>query len=137
MGCGQPDGRDIRNGRRLLGRHRGGADTGRAVFDHYADWPTAVMAPWPSPSTGYNLQVNTHLATTNWVAPVESVIGRGQPKSKQHKETSRSQVLELKCAAAKIFCNRQPWLPYLRLYAKQDFFEFTCLELVCPCRLHN
>jgi hypothetical protein len=99
--------------------------------------PTAVMAPWPSPSTGYNLQVNTHLATTNWVAPVESVIGRGQPKSKQHKETSRSQVLELKCAAAKIFCNRQPWLPYLRLYAKQDFFEFTCLELVCPCRLHN
>jgi len=28
---------------------------------------TAVVS-WPSPSTGFNLQVNTNLATTNWVA---------------------------------------------------------------------
>jgi len=27
-----------------------------------------ALVSWPSPSTGFNLQVNTNLATTNWVA---------------------------------------------------------------------
>jgi hypothetical protein len=35
---------------------------------------------WTSPSTGYNLQVNTHLATTNWVAPVETIQDNGAIK---------------------------------------------------------
>ncbi len=35
---------------------------------------------WTSPSTGYNLQVNTNLATTNWVAPAESVTDNGTIK---------------------------------------------------------
>ena len=37
---------------------------------------TAIVY-WPSPSTGFNLQVNTNLATTNWVTPAEPVIGDG------------------------------------------------------------
>jgi hypothetical protein len=32
-----------------------------------------TMVYWPSPSTGYNPQVNTNLATTNWVTPSEAV----------------------------------------------------------------
>ena len=35
---------------------------------------------WASPSTGYNLQVNTNLATANWVAPAESVTDNGTIK---------------------------------------------------------
>ena len=35
---------------------------------------------WPSPSTGYNLQVNTNFATTNWVMPAETVTGNGTIK---------------------------------------------------------
>ena len=35
---------------------------------------------WPSPSTGYNLQVNTNLATTNWVTPSETVQDNGTIK---------------------------------------------------------
>ena len=35
---------------------------------------------WPSPSTGYNLQVNTNLATGNWVTPAESVTDNGTIK---------------------------------------------------------
>jgi len=39
---------------------------------------TAVVY-WPSPSTGFNLQVNTNLATTNW-APAASVTDNGSIK---------------------------------------------------------
>jgi hypothetical protein len=39
-----------------------------------------AMIYWPSPSTGYNLQVNTNLATTNWVTPAESVTDNGTIK---------------------------------------------------------
>ena len=35
---------------------------------------------WPSPSTGWNLQVNTNLVTTNWVTPAESVQDNGTIK---------------------------------------------------------
>lgn len=35
---------------------------------------------WPSPSTGYNLQVNTSLSTTNWDTPAESVTDNGTIK---------------------------------------------------------
>jgi hypothetical protein len=37
---------------------------------------TAVVA-WPSPSTGWNLQANTNLNTTNWIAPSESISDNG------------------------------------------------------------
>jgi hypothetical protein len=36
-----------------------------------------VMVSWPSLSTGFNLQVNTELATTNWVTPAETVQDNG------------------------------------------------------------
>lgn len=35
---------------------------------------------WPSPSTGWNLQVNTNLATTNWATPAEPVQDNGTIK---------------------------------------------------------
>ena len=35
---------------------------------------------WPSPSTGFNLQVSTNLATTNWITPAESVTDNGTIK---------------------------------------------------------
>ena len=35
---------------------------------------------WPSPSTGWNLQVNTNLVSTNWVTPAESVTDNGTIK---------------------------------------------------------
>ena len=35
---------------------------------------------WSSPSTGYNLQVNTNLATASWVTPAESVTDNGTIK---------------------------------------------------------
>jgi hypothetical protein len=38
------------------------------------------MVYWLSPSMGYNLQVNTNLATTNWVSPTESVTDNGTIK---------------------------------------------------------
>lgn len=40
---------------------------------------TAVVY-WPSPSTGYNLQVNLNLSTTNWAIPAESVQDNGTIK---------------------------------------------------------
>jgi len=36
-----------------------------------------AMVYWSSPATGYNLQVNTDLATTNWVTPSEAVTDNG------------------------------------------------------------
>jgi hypothetical protein len=35
---------------------------------------------WPSPSTGFNLQVNTDLGTTNWLTPFESITDNGTIK---------------------------------------------------------
>jgi hypothetical protein len=39
-----------------------------------------VVVSWPSPSTGFSLQQNTGLNTTNWVAPSESVTDDGTNK---------------------------------------------------------
>lgn len=39
-----------------------------------------AMVYWTSPSTGYNLQVNTNLATTNWVTLLETVTDDGTNK---------------------------------------------------------
>ncbi len=36
-----------------------------------------VIVSWPSPSTGFNIEENTSLATTNWIAPVETVVDDG------------------------------------------------------------
>jgi hypothetical protein len=41
---------------------------------------TTAMVYWSSPATGYNLRVNTNLATTNWVAPSETVTDDGTIK---------------------------------------------------------
>jgi hypothetical protein len=38
------------------------------------------MVYWPSLSTGFNPQVNTNLATTNWVTPAETVQDNGSFK---------------------------------------------------------
>jgi len=40
---------------------------------------TAVVS-WPSPSTGFTLQQNTNLATTNWFVPSEAVSDNGTIK---------------------------------------------------------
>ena len=37
---------------------------------------TAVVS-WPAPSTGFSLQQNTDLSTTNWVAPTETINNNG------------------------------------------------------------
>ena len=39
-----------------------------------------VMVHWPSPSTGFSLQVNTNLTTTNWVPPGEDIQDNGTLK---------------------------------------------------------
>lgn len=40
----------------------------------------AVMVYWPSPSTGFNLQVNTDLNSSNWNPPSETVNDDGTNK---------------------------------------------------------
>jgi len=40
-----------------------------------------VQVYWPSLSTGYQLQVNTNLTTTNWATPVQTIIDDGTNKS--------------------------------------------------------
>ena len=40
-----------------------------------------ALVSWPSPSTGFTLQQNTDLNTTNWVTPSESVADNGTIKS--------------------------------------------------------
>lgn len=37
----------------------------------------SVVVFWPSPSTGFSLQQNSNLSTTNWVAPAEIVNDDG------------------------------------------------------------
>ena len=39
-----------------------------------------AMVYWPSPSTGFNLQVNTDLKTANWTAVTETVNDNGTIK---------------------------------------------------------
>jgi hypothetical protein len=39
-----------------------------------------VMVYWPSPSTGFNLEVDTDLTTANWVTPAETVQDNGTIK---------------------------------------------------------
>jgi hypothetical protein len=39
-----------------------------------------ALVSWPSPSTGWNLQQNTNLTTTNWVTPLESITDNGTNK---------------------------------------------------------
>ncbi len=39
-----------------------------------------VMVSWPSPSTGFNLQFNTNLSTTNWGTPSQTVTDNGTIK---------------------------------------------------------
>lgn len=39
-----------------------------------------VVVSWPSPSPGFNLQVNTNLASANWTTPPETVADNGTIK---------------------------------------------------------
>jgi len=39
--------------------------------------PNTLMVYWPSPSTGFNLQVNTDLTTARWATPAETVQDNG------------------------------------------------------------
>lgn len=39
-----------------------------------------AQVQWPSPSTGFSLQVNTNLTTTIWVTPAETVSDNGTIK---------------------------------------------------------
>ena len=40
----------------------------------------SAVVSWPSPSAGWNLQQNTSLNTTNWMAPSEPVLDNGTTK---------------------------------------------------------
>ena len=41
--------------------------------------PGGVLVSWPAPSTGYVLQQNTNLTTTNWVAVTNPpVVANGE-----------------------------------------------------------
>ena len=42
--------------------------------------PNTAMVSWPSPSVGWNLQVNTNLSTANWFTPPETVQDNGTVK---------------------------------------------------------
>ena len=39
-----------------------------------------ALVSWPSPSTGFALQQNTNVNTTNWVAPSETITDNGTNK---------------------------------------------------------
>jgi len=36
-----------------------------------------TLVSWAYPSTGFSLQQNTNLSTTNWIAPAQSVTNNG------------------------------------------------------------
>jgi hypothetical protein len=42
--------------------------------------PNTVLVSWPFPSTGFALQQNLDLTTTNWTAPAETVADNGTNK---------------------------------------------------------
>ena len=54
--------------------------TGAPVLSIQLTTTNTAMVYWNSPSTGYSLQVNTNLATTNWVTPAESITDNGTIK---------------------------------------------------------
>jgi hypothetical protein len=43
--------------------------------------PNVVMVSWPSPSTGFNLQVSTNLGAATWTTPSQTVNDDGINKS--------------------------------------------------------
>ena len=52
--------------------------TAGAPYLSITNTPTnTVMVYWPYPSTGWSLQANTNLATTNWVSPPQTVDNNG------------------------------------------------------------
>jgi len=62
-----------------------GSLAGPVTFEVVSDLPrltitrsnNVVIVSWPSPSTGFSLQQNNQLNTTNWVTPIESVNDTG------------------------------------------------------------
>lgn len=44
------------------------ATPGAPLLSIFATTTNTVVVSWPSPSTGFNLQVNTDLSTTNWAS---------------------------------------------------------------------
>jgi len=77
---------------RARGRTVGGSGDGSSgLVESVAAFPVApslnvapsnrfVMISWPSPSTGFALQQNTNLNTTNWVTPIETITDNGTNK---------------------------------------------------------
>src|SRR5215510_11889565 len=65
-----------------------GSLVGPVTFEVVPDLPrltitrsnNVVMVSWPSPSTGFSLQQNNQLNTTNWVTPTETVNDTGTIK---------------------------------------------------------
>jgi hypothetical protein len=53
------------------------ATAGAPMLDITRTPTNTVKVYWPSPSTGWDLQVNTNLSTTNWVTPPETVNDNG------------------------------------------------------------
>jgi hypothetical protein len=65
-----------------------GSMVGPVTFQVVSDPPrltftrsnNVVIVSWPSPSTGFSLQQNNQLNTTNWVTPTETVNDTGTIK---------------------------------------------------------
>ena len=65
-----------------------GSLAGPVTFEVVSDLPrltitrsnNVVIVSWPSPSTGFSLQQNNQLNTTNWVTPTETVTDTGTIK---------------------------------------------------------
>ena len=65
-----------------------GSLAGPVTFEAVSDLPrltitrsnNVVIVSWPSPSTGFSLQQNNQLNTTNWVTPTETVNDTGTIK---------------------------------------------------------
>jgi hypothetical protein len=54
---------------------------GAPLLRIYLTSTNAAVIAWPSPSTGYSLQVTTNLAAPVWIAPSETQIDDGTQKS--------------------------------------------------------
>lgn len=54
---------------------------GAPLLTIYHTSTNTVVVSWPSPSTGFNLQQNSDLTTSNWTTPPQTVADNGTTKS--------------------------------------------------------
>ena len=72
---------EFANGSIALLRLYSGTATPAPSLSIWQSPTNSVVVYWPSPWTGWNLQVNTNLATTNWTAYGGSINDDGTTRS--------------------------------------------------------